>query len=152
MVRLAFAYVGIEAVLLVYSGALRGGSDLPWPSWFRLRSPVWPWPRLGPLPRPSQTRPFLRRGPRHGHRDKRSDILRGMLAVKAHVRSGRIIVDEPTDLPEGAELDLVVVGNDDLDEEDELALLASLDRALDDEDADRAVNVNEFLEEVRAQT
>jgi len=75
-----------------------------------------------------------------------------MLAVKAHVRSGRIIVDEPTDLPEGAELDLVVVGNDDLDAEDEQALMASLDRALDDEDADRTVNVDDFLAEVRAQT
>jgi hypothetical protein len=75
-----------------------------------------------------------------------------MLAVKAHVRSGRIIVDEPTDLPEGAELDLVVVGNDDLDEEEELALMASLDRALADEDAGRVVNADEFLAEVRAQT
>jgi len=52
----------------------------------------------------------------------------------------------------GAELDLVVVGNDDLDAEDELALMASLDRALDDEDADRTVNVDDFLAEVRAQT
>jgi hypothetical protein len=75
-----------------------------------------------------------------------------MQALKAHVRSGRIVVDEPTDLPEGAELDLVVVVNDDLDDEDELALIASLDRALDDEDADRTVNVDDFLAEVRAQT
>ena len=75
-----------------------------------------------------------------------------MLAIKAHVRSGRIIVDEPTDLPEGAELDLVVVGNDDLDEVDHQALMDSLDRALDDEDADRIVNVDEFLEEVRTQS
>jgi hypothetical protein len=75
-----------------------------------------------------------------------------MLAVKAHVRSGRIIVDELTDLPEGAELDVVVVGNDDLDEEDEAALMTSLDRALDDEDAGRSVNVDEFLDEVRTRT
>ena len=30
--------------------------------------------------------------------------------------------------------------------------MASLDRALDDEDADRTVNVDDFLAEVRAQT
>ena len=97
--------------------------------------------------------PGLVAGPRaHGHRGTSRDILSGMLAIKAHVRSGRIIVDEPTDLPEGAELDLVVVGNDDLDAEDEQALMASLDRALDDEDADRTVNVDDFLAEVRAQT
>jgi hypothetical protein len=75
-----------------------------------------------------------------------------MLPVRAHVRSGRIIVDEPTDLPEGAELDLVVVGNCDLDADVELALMASLERALDDEDAGRVVNVDEFLAEVLAQT
>lgn len=75
-----------------------------------------------------------------------------MLALKAHVRSGRIIIDEPTELPEGAELDLVVLGHDDLDEEDERALMASLDRAIDDEEAGRTVNVEEFLEEVRAHT
>jgi hypothetical protein len=75
-----------------------------------------------------------------------------MLAIKAHVRSGRIIVDKPTDLPEGAELDPVVVGNDDFDEVDHQALMDSLDRSLDDEDADRIVNVNEFLEEVRTQS
>jgi hypothetical protein len=28
------------------------------------------------------------------------------------------VVDDPTELPEGAELELVVVGNDDLDDED----------------------------------
>jgi hypothetical protein len=74
-----------------------------------------------------------------------------MQALKAHVRSGRIVSDEPTDFPEGSELDLVVVGNDDLDEEDKIALMASIDRAIEDEDADRTVNVEEFLEEVRAQ-
>ena len=115
--------------------------------------------RLGSAPRispPYARRPAFRglvAGPRaHGHRGTSRDILSGMLAITAHVRSGRIIVDEPTDLPEGAELDLVVVGNDDLDAEDEQALMASLDRALDDEDADRTVNVDDFLAEVRAQT
>ena len=72
-----------------------------------------------------------------------------MLALKAHVRSGRIIVDEPTELPEGAELDLIVLGNDDLAGEDERALMESLDRAIDDEEAGRTVNVEEFLKEVR---
>ncbi len=75
-----------------------------------------------------------------------------MQAIKAHVRDGRIVVDDPTDLPEGAELELVVVGNDDLDEEERVALMNSIDRALDNEDADHTVNVDEFLDEVRAQT
>ncbi len=95
---------------------------------------------------------FSASDPYRVRREPIRDILCGMLAFKAHVRSGRIIVDEPTDLPEGAELDLVVVGNDDLDEADRQALMDSLDRALDDEDADRTVNVDEFLEEVRTQS
>jgi hypothetical protein len=32
--------------------------------------------------------------------------------VKAHVRNGRLVVDEPTDLPEGAELDLAPLDDD----------------------------------------
>ncbi|HEY5959447.1 MAG TPA: hypothetical protein VIV60_22970 [Polyangiaceae bacterium] len=98
--------------------------------------------RVGDAVRPARTIP----------ENDQSRLLDGSSGGESDNCRGRIIVDEPTDLPEGAELDLVVVGNDDLDEEDELALLASLDRALDDEDAGRTVNVDEFLAEVRAQT
>ena len=31
-----------------------------------------------------------------------------MSTIRARVRNGRLIVDEPTDLPEGTELDLVI--------------------------------------------
>lgn len=92
------------------------------------------------------------RAHQHEHLDAKCDILNDMQAIKAHVRDGRIVVDDPTDLPEGAELELVVVGNDDLDEEERVALMNSIDRALDNEDADHTVNVDEFLDEVRAQT
>ncbi len=74
-----------------------------------------------------------------------------MRALKAHVKDGRIVVDEPTDLPDGAEVELRIVGGDELDEEERLALHESLDRALDDEDAGRKVNVDEFLAEVAAE-
>lgn len=32
-----------------------------------------------------------------------------MISVRARVRNGRLVVDEPTDLPDGMELDLVPV-------------------------------------------
>lgn len=73
-----------------------------------------------------------------------------MQALKAHVRSGRIVADDPTDLPEGSELEIMVVGNDALDEEDERELMGLLELAMDDEDAGRTVNTEAFLEEVRA--
>src|SRR5512145_116629 len=59
---------------------------------------------LGSSRDPPKPRPSLHRGSRHGHERRSRAILNGMQALKAHVKSGRIIVDEPTDLPEGAEL------------------------------------------------
>ena len=35
------------------------------------------------------------------------------MLVKGHVRNGRLVVDEPTDLPEGAEVDLAPLDDDD---------------------------------------
>jgi predicted DNA-binding antitoxin AbrB/MazE fold protein len=75
-----------------------------------------------------------------------------MSALKARVENGRLRLDEPTDLPDGTEVELVIVGDDDLSEEERARLHASLDRALDDEDADRVVDADAFLAEVRAET
>ena len=55
-----------------------------------------------------------------------------MQPVKARVRNGRLVLDEPTDRPEGEEVELVpldeVLADDDdgLDEEDRAALHAEL--------------------------
>jgi len=41
------------------------------------------------------------------------------LTLKAKVRGGRLVLDEPTDLPEGSEVDLVPVdAGDDLEDEE----------------------------------
>jgi hypothetical protein len=74
-----------------------------------------------------------------------------MLAIKVRVENGRLRLDEPTSLPDGAEVELFIVGGDDLGEEERALLLASLDRALKDEEAGRTVDVEDFLAEVRAQ-
>ena len=53
-----------------------------------------------------------------------------MSAIRARVRNGRLIVDEPTSLPEGTELDLVIDdADDDLDEAQRTALDAAISRA-----------------------
>ena len=53
-----------------------------------------------------------------------------MSTVRARVRNGRLIVDEPTTLPEGTELDLVIEdAGDDLDESERAALDAAITRA-----------------------
>jgi len=50
------------------------------------------------------------------------------MTVRGRVRNGRLVVDEPTDLPEGTEVELEAVG-DNLDEEDRAHLHAALDAA-----------------------
>jgi hypothetical protein len=51
----------------------------------------------------------------------------------------RAHLDEPTDLPDGAEVDVVVL-DDELSAKDRAALHASLDRALDDSEAGREMD------------
>ena len=50
-----------------------------------------------------------------------------MSALRARVRDGRLILDEPTSFAEGTEIELVVAGGDDLDDDER----ARLDEALD---------------------
>ncbi len=53
-----------------------------------------------------------------------------MKTLKAHVENGRVVLDEPANLPEGTPLELIVADDgDDLDEEDRAALHAALERA-----------------------
>jgi hypothetical protein len=71
-----------------------------------------------------------------------------MQALKAHVRNGRLVFDEPTHLPDGAEVEVVVL-DDDLSIDERAALHASLDRALDNSEAGRAMDATEFLGQYR---
>ncbi len=47
-------------------------------------------------------------------------------ALKAHVKGGRLLLDEPTDLPDGAEVELTLV-EDEFDPEERARLDAALD-------------------------
>jgi hypothetical protein len=50
--------------------------------------------------------------------------------LKAHVHNGRLVLDEPTDLPEGAEVMLTAIDEDDLDDEERTRLHQSLRRSI----------------------
>jgi hypothetical protein len=54
----------------------------------------------------------------------------GIMMVKAQVRRGRLVLDEPTDLPEGTEVELVTVDDDDFDPEERARLDAALERSM----------------------
>jgi len=79
-----------------------------------------------------------------------SATLIGM-TIKARVRSGRLVLDEPTDLPEGAEVELLPLDPGDWLDETERA---ELHRALRESDVDvaqnRLVDAEEILRELRS--
>lgn len=72
-----------------------------------------------------------------------------MHALKIQVKNGRVVVDEPTDLPDGAEVEVVVI-DDQLTHEERAELHASLDRALDDSEAGHSMDAGEYLKQYRA--
>ena len=55
----------------------------------------------------------------------------------------------PTDLPDGAEVEVVVI-DDELTPAERAELHASLDRALDDSEAGRSIDAGEYLKQYRA--
>lgn len=55
-----------------------------------------------------------------------------MPGIRARVQNGRIVIDEPTDLPEGTVLDLVIDDEgDDIDDAERTALNASIALAIE---------------------
>lgn len=73
------------------------------------------------------------------------------MTIKARVRQGRLVVDEPTDLPEGTELQLLPLDPGDwLDEEERAALHEALRDSGADVDAGRLVDAEQILRELRS--
>jgi hypothetical protein len=79
-----------------------------------------------------------------------------MRALKAKVRGGRLVLDEPTDLPEGEVIELVplddvlATGGDYLDEEERRRLEQSIERGLEDVRVGRTVDGEQVIAELRA--
>ena len=73
------------------------------------------------------------------------------MTLKARVQKGRLVLDEPTDLPEGTEVDLLPLDPGDwLDEEDREALHRALDASQADVTAGRLVDADDVLKEIRS--
>ena len=78
-----------------------------------------------------------------------------MRVLKALVQKGRLVLDEPTDLPEGEIVELVELadalanGADDLDDEERAALHRELEASLEEADAGQTVALAEVLAELR---
>jgi hypothetical protein len=75
------------------------------------------------------------------------------MSVRAVVRRGRLVVDEPTDLPDGVVLDLVMDdGGDDLDPAQRAARDAAISRSLREAAAGRSAPAEAVLERLRARS
>jgi len=71
--------------------------------------------------------------------------------LKARVKAGRHVVDEPTDLPEGTEVELLPIDPGDwLDDDDRAALQKALFESEQDGEAGRLIDADTVLRELRS--
>ena len=69
-----------------------------------------------------------------------------MQPLKAHVKDGRLVLDEPTDLPEGTEVQLTIVDDtDELDDDERVRLHEALKRSMAQAKAGQLVDADEVI-------
>ena len=72
-----------------------------------------------------------------------------MHPVKAVVKNGRLVVDEPTELPDGTEIELLPV-DDDFDAEERARLLQAIDDGIEDFERGDHMDGFDFIAQMRA--
>jgi hypothetical protein len=80
-------------------------------------------------------------------------MLEPMVTLKAHVKNGQLVIDEPTELPEGAEADVILHVADPHDElypEERAELNGMLGESLEELEQGKAVDGEAFLAELRS--
>ena len=81
---------------------------------------------------------------------RRVRYRRSMHALRAQVRRGRLVMDEPTEFPEGTVIEMIAVGGgDDLDDDARAELHAAIDDGLAEPDAD-GMDAADLIAELRA--
>ena len=74
-----------------------------------------------------------------------------MHAFKARVHNGHLVMDEPTDFPEGTEVRLIAVdADDDLDEDERARLHAAIDEGVAELDAGHRIPASDVLARLSA--
>ncbi len=79
--------------------------------------------------------------------------MNSMQPLKARVHNGRLVLDEPTDLPEGEVVYLQPVDavlDDEFDEEERAQLRQALDEGIEQMKAGQTIDVADALAELRA--
>jgi hypothetical protein len=73
------------------------------------------------------------------------------VTLKAHVKAGRLVFDEPTDLPDGTEVELLPLDPGDwLDDRSRAALHKALLDSEEDINAGRLIDADVVLRELRS--
>ena len=73
-----------------------------------------------------------------------------MQVIRTTVRNGRIVIDEPTSLPEGHEIELCVLNEDGMTEDERRRLNASIARGIRDGSAGREMDLDSFVDQLDA--
>ncbi len=73
-----------------------------------------------------------------------------MRVLKAHVKGGQLVLDEPVDLPEGSEVRVSLVGDDEMDDGERAELEAALEESEAEIEAGRGVSEDELWTRLRA--
>jgi hypothetical protein len=75
-------------------------------------------------------------------------MLESVMTLKAHVKNGQLVLDEPAELEEGAEVDVLIHGadpHDEMDAEERAELLRSIDEGLAAGDAGDEIDFDDYL-------
>jgi hypothetical protein len=73
------------------------------------------------------------------------------MVLRARVLNGRITLDQPTDLPEGTELDLVPLDDEDeLEDEDRKRLVAAIREGIAQARRGEGISVDELFARLRS--
>jgi len=73
-----------------------------------------------------------------------------MQPLRARVKNGRLVLDEPTDLPEGEVVDLVPSDVDDMSDEERASLDAALAVSIEQMKHGQLLDADEALAKLRA--
>ena len=81
--------------------------------------------------------------------DRSERTVAAMQPFKAVVKNGRLMVDEPTELPDGTEIELLPV-NDDFDPQERAQLLQAIDDSIGDFERGDHMDGFDFIAQMRS--
>lgn len=73
-----------------------------------------------------------------------------MQALKARIKNGQLVLDQPLNLPEGHELE-VHLSADEMSDDERVKLHASIVRGIEDGEAGREMDAADFLRELASE-